>query len=109
VSNGIYKRLGPVFTGILRLPDIGFMSKARRLSAFFVACEIFEKLIDEEVLDFDGVLLAITVLKLQHRPFKKAAIMFEIMVRQDRIGLATFAAEGGRVALSYGKNFNPSL
>lgn len=63
--------------GILnRMPSIGFLSPRRRLRCFMTVCEHLDSLIERGLLTLDDALMALDVLRLESRKFRKAVRMF---------------------------------
>lgn len=93
---------------IRRLPDIGFCSRAKRLSAFYVACEILEKKYENNDIDSNGVMAVFSILRLYNTPFKKAIIMFELMVEQRRVQLGGLPSDGLSIILMYKNAMYPN-
>lgn len=85
------------------LPDIGFFSRAKRLAAFYVACEILDNLVARGGLDLDGAVWVLTLLKTQNMKFMKCILMFEMMLDQGKISQGATPRAGWQTTRAYTK------
>lgn len=59
------------------IPDIGFLSKQKRLESFLTICKELDKRLADGTLDPDEAVVAINILKAQSKKFRKAISAFE--------------------------------
>lgn len=99
---------------LTRLPSIGFYSAQKRIIAFLVACEIYQKQINKGIVDYDLASLSMLILKLTNKSFLKAITMFEIKIKQGRLRLRDIEAygcdaDGGKFAIFLGPHYQAAV
>jgi len=60
------------------MPGIGFLSIRQRYNAFVAVCRHFEAMVEQGEIETSDAELALTILRLSHKPFTKAAVAFDI-------------------------------
>lgn len=69
------------------MPGIGFASPTQRINAFISVCRHLDQMMGRGEIDIVQSQLAINILRLSSRKFKKAAMMFDL--RSDRFNAAS--------------------
>ena len=59
------------------MPGIGVLSVSSRLNCFYAVCRHLDAMIDDGELSLDDTQLALNILRLKDRTFKKAIIAFD--------------------------------
>lgn len=80
------------------MPGIGFMSVKQRLNCFMAVCRHLDSVVESGELEESDAQIALLILRLKDRKFRKAISMFEL--RSDRYG-ARERAEMPRTARFY--------
>lgn len=79
-----------------RMPSIGLLSFSRRIRAFIAVCRVLDSYQDTGTLDDEQAQLALTILRLRNRAYRKAEAMFVArasrLTLQDKIALPRTAS-----------------
>ena len=83
-----------------RMPDIGFMSRSKRLNAFFVCCENIERILVDNDIDENAVAISILIMRFSNKKFDKAHTMFQILVMQNKINILHLGELAYKIAMA---------
>lgn len=94
-----------------KLPHLGpLSSRRRRLSVFLTACTLLENRMAQGEADYEACLLAVEILRLTDKSFRRAVSAFEDAAWEEKLtSLQVEAEPGGIFARAYGRALYPSF
>ncbi len=88
-----------------RVPDIGTLSREKRLTAFLVIADYLQNMIVDDKVDFDEAFLSLILLQSHNKKFSKAFDQFKFFAMQGRFSVGTL----DRFAYWVAKQINPNM
>ncbi|XPV76541.1 MAG: hypothetical protein ACNI27_01120 [Desulfovibrio sp.] len=93
-------------------PKIGlFASPSKRLEGFFQVCEYFENKVAAGEVQYEATVLAVNVLRLSNKSFRRAVNCFEARITQGGTldQDAVLSSPGGTFAWTYARMIQPDF
>jgi len=91
----------PVAVTLLRaVPGIGFLSREKRLNAFWAVCRHIDLMVEKEITSYELGVFAISMLRIESGDFSKACAMFDFLAPRFDINAKASMPRSARMYLA---------